>query len=77
MAVIIAQEKKSDINKEIAFEERSALDALRGQFGLSKNQIVKFIIKKNPISLTFNLLRWAGNKIKNLLSSKDEDVIHL
>jgi len=73
----MVRNKTTENQKEIAFEERSALDALRGQFGLSKNQIVKFIIKKNPISLTFNLLRWGGNKIKNLFSSKDEDVIHL
>ena len=57
------------------WEDSTPFDALRHQFGLKNNELVKFIVNKNPISLTINLISLLSFKVKKLIGlDKTEDI---
>lgn len=62
-------------NLQDVWEDSTPFDALKLQFGLKNNDIVKFIVNKNPISLTLRLLSLVSFKVKKLFSSKNEEEI--
>ncbi len=61
-------------NLHDVWEDSTPFDALRHQFGLKENDIIKFIINKNPLSLTLRLLSMVSYKVKKLFSKHDEEI---
>jgi uncharacterized protein (TIGR03643 family) len=61
-------------NLQDVWEDSTPFDALRHQFGLKENDVIKFIINKNPLSLTLRLLSMMSYKIKRLFGKRDEEI---
>jgi len=55
---------KSIKNLHDVWEDSTPFDALRHQFGLKNNEVVKFIINKNPISITIKFISFLSYKLK-------------
>ncbi len=66
---------KSIKNLHDVWEDSTPFDALRLQFGLKNNQVVKFIINKNPISITIKFLSMLSYKMKKIVGIKNEEEI--
>jgi uncharacterized protein (TIGR03643 family) len=61
-------------NLQDVWEDSTPFDALRHQFGLKENDVIKFIVNKNPISLTLRLLSMISYKTKKLFGKRDEEI---
>ncbi|MCX6188409.1 MAG: DUF2805 domain-containing protein [Bacteroidetes bacterium] len=62
-------------NLKDVWEDSTSFDALRLQFGLKNNELVKLILNKNPISLTIKLLSLLSYKTRNLIGQYNvEDI---
>ena len=62
-------------NLKDVWEDSTSFDALRLQFGLKNNELVKLILNKNPISLTIKLLSLLSYKTRNLIGHDNvEDI---
>jgi hypothetical protein len=66
---------KSIKNLQDVWEDSTPFDALRHQFGLKDNEVVKFIINKNPISITIKLISMLSFKAKKYFGfRRPEDI---
>ncbi len=66
---------KSIKNLHDVWEDSTPFDALRHQFGLKDNELVKFIINKNPISITIKLISMLSFKFRKVVGlRKEEDI---
>ncbi len=62
-------------NLKDVWEDSTSFDALRLQFGLKNNELVKLILNKNPISLTIKLLSLLSYKTRKLIGHDNvEDI---
>jgi hypothetical protein len=66
---------KSIKNLHDVWEDSTPFDALRHQFGLKDNEMVKFIINKNPISITIKLISMLSFKLKKIIGLNNEEEI--
>ena len=66
---------KSIKNLNDEWEDSTPFDALRHQFGLKDNEMVKFIINKNPISITIKLISMLSFKLKKIMGLNNEEEI--
>ena len=62
-------------NLQDVWEDSTPFDALRHQFGLKENDIIKFVINKNPISLTLRLLSMISYKTRKLFGGRRNEEI--
>ncbi len=62
-------------NLQDVWEDSTPFDALRLQFGLKNNEVVKFIVNKNPFSITFRLISMLSYKAKKMMGiDKQEEI---
>ena len=66
---------KSIKNLHDVWEDSTPFDALRHQFGLKDNEVVKFIINKNPLSITIKLISMLTFKLKKIVGLNKEEEI--
>ena len=66
---------KSIKNLHDVWDDSTPFDALRHQFGLKDNEVVKFIINKNPLSITIKLISMLSYKIKKIVGLNKEEEI--